>query len=262
MAAVSSPVIVSDAQRQQLEEEGFFITGVLFDEPTLAGLRGEFQRFWDEHIAGAEQTGDPLTIEQARYRPFIARLHLRSPICHAFCRHPAILDICRQIIGPDVDTTWNQTILKPPQRDSQSDNAFAWHQDQWYALKGDYAKDSNLDILREPNNAITLWVAVSRTTVDNGTLWVLPGRHKEGLLPHVWSESRREWQGQFDTSWKIPAVMKAGQMLVFRKYLPHGSGPNVSSEVRMAYQIGYTVPGLKLHPSEDLSPVLRGGQVV
>jgi phytanoyl-CoA hydroxylase len=260
MSTLAEIVCVTDAQRRQLDEQGFFITDVLFDEPTLEGVRREFERLWNQNIDRVTKGGDALSIDQARDRPFLAQLDRQSDACNAFCRHPVFQSLSRQLVGPDVDMTWNQAIIKPPL--PKGDNSFAWHQDQWYALKGPYAADSNLDLLRAPNNAITAWVAISRTTVDNGTLWVLPGRHKEGLLEHVWSPERREWQGQYDTSWKIPVVMRAGQVLVFNKYLPHGSGPNVSSEVRMAYQIGYMVPGLKLGPSPDLKPLLRNGELV
>ena len=116
--------------------------------------------------------------------------------------------------------------------------------------------------LRNPDNEITCWVAITRTIVDNGTLWVLPGRHNEGLLPHVWSAERNEFQGQFDTSWKIPVVMRAGQVLVFRKYLPHSSGINISSEPRLAYQIGYGVPGINKKTTKNFAPLIRNGELV
>jgi phytanoyl-CoA hydroxylase len=260
MSTATLDIQVTDLQRRQLDEQGFFVTDVLFDDATLDGVRNEFQRLWDENVAHAIKGGDPLTIELAKTRPFLPQLDRQSEACNAFCRHPVMQTISRQLVGPDVDQTWNQAIIKSPL--PQGDNSFAWHQDPGYAQNGHYASDSNPDILKHPTNGITVWAAITRTTVDNGTLWVLPGRHMEGLLPHVYSQARREWQGQFDTSWKVPAVMRAGQMLVFRKYLPHGSGPNVSSENRMAYQIGYTVPGLKLGPSPDLKPFLRGGELV
>jgi phytanoyl-CoA hydroxylase len=261
MSTATLDVQVTDAQRAQLDEQGFFMTDVLFDDATLEGVRREFRRMWNENVERVTKGGgDALAVEQARDRTFLAQLDHKSEACRLFCQHPAIMSLCRQLVGPDIDMTWNQAIIKPPL--PQGDNSFAWHQDPWYALNGPYKDDCNLDALRDPNNSITVWAAISRTTVDNGTLWVLPGRHKEGLLPHVWSKDRREWQGQFDTSWKVPAVMRAGQVLVFRKYLPHGSGPNISGEDRMAYQIGYTVPGLKRGPSPDLKPLLRNGELV
>lgn len=255
---VSTATTITQAQREQLDEQGYFTTGVLFDDETLENVRCEFERLWQLHIEEI-RNWDELAQQQAKNRPFLPHLHKQSTICADFCRHPVFLDIATQLVSHDIDMTWNQAIIKPPH---SGDNAFAWHQDMWYAVNGGYADDTDRDILMSSDTGITVWVAISRTTVDNGTLWVLPGRHKEGLLPHEWNESNREWQGQFDTSWKVPAVMQAGQVLVFRKYLPHGSGPNVSDEVRMAYQIGYGIPGLKLVPSPDIVPLQRDGIAV
>ena len=262
-ALVPNRVIVTDEQRRRLREDGYYITDVLFDEATLQTVRDAFQEVWDRNVAATlKRTTHALTIELAKFRPFLSQLDHHHEVCKAFIRHRVFQELAEQHVGPNVDITWNQAILKPPQKGGTIDNAFAWHQDQWYAQKGDYAKDSNWEILTDPKTSITCWVAISRTTVDNGTLWVIPGGHKKGLLEHVWSEDRREWQGQYDTSWKVPAVLKPGQMLVFDKFLPHSSGANVSEETRMAYQIGYGVPGLKLKPSVDVTQLLRDGKEV
>jgi ectoine hydroxylase-related dioxygenase (phytanoyl-CoA dioxygenase family) len=253
---------VTDPQREQFERDGYFMTDVVFDEHTIAGVRAEFERIWAEMIEAAVKRG---ASEQERalirYRPFMSQLDHKSQVCRDFIRHEVFQALAAELIGPDVDQTWNQAIIKAPQKSASVDTTFAWHQDQWYALNGDYAKSANLELLKAPDNAITCWVAISRTTVDNGTLWVLPGRHKEGLLPHVRDEKYNDWRGEFDTSWKVPAVMRAGQVLVFKKYLPHGSGPNISDEVRMAYQIGYTTRGLNLQPTKNASPLLRAGKL-
>ena len=253
--AIAETMLVSEAQRAQYMDKGYFVTDVLFDEATLAEVREAFLQIWQGQIDALHEA-DEATVYRVRHRPFIARLHEVSEVCDAFCRHEIFMQLAREMVGTDIDMTWNQTIIKPP---APVDNTFAWHQDMWYATHGEYAKDCNLEILNAPFTGITVWVAVTRTIVDNGTLWVIPGGHKNGLLPHVWSDEGQEWQGQFDTSWKIPAVMEAGQMLVFNKYLPHGSGPNVSQEMRMAYQIGYGIPGLKLRPDPDIVPVMRDG---
>jgi ectoine hydroxylase-related dioxygenase (phytanoyl-CoA dioxygenase family) len=130
----------------------------------------------------------------------------------------------------------------------------------WYATHGGYADDTVPEIFLPNETGLTAWIAISRATVDNGTLWVLPGRHKEGLLPHVWDTATREWRGQFDTSWRVPAVLRPGPALMFRKYLPHASGPNLWDEPRMAYQLGFGLPGMKKVASPDVAPVLRGGE--
>lgn len=261
MTAIANPVpgfTVTDEHRRLLDTQGFFFTPVLFDAPTIAGVRGEFQRLWDQNVAWASKQ-DKITHHLAKTRPFLSQLDRKSPVCDAFCRHEAFMNLCRSLVGADADMTWNQAIIKAPEG---GDNSFGWHQDQWYAEVGGYANDCDLNMLRDNNNAITIWAAISETTVENGTLWVLPGRHREGLLPHLWSDERREWQGQYDTSTKVPAVLHPGQVLVFRRYLPHASGANITQSPRMAYQIGYSSPGLKLKPSIDLTPVLRAGRPV
>ena len=254
---------VTAAQRQQFADDGYLITDVVFDEPTLADVRREFKRMWDEDVKQAQQTGDALAQDWATYRPHMSQLDYRSTACQAFCHHAVFGDLCRQLIGPDVDLSWNQAIVKAPMpaKPAAWDNVFAWHQDLWYALHGTFAKDCDSDLLIAPDNSITCWIAMTRTTVDNGTLWVLPGRHKEGLFHHNWHEARREWQAQVDTTFRIPVVLRAGQVLVFKRYLPHSSGTNVSNEVRMAYQLSYTVPGVNLVPSPNFSPMLRAGQL-
>ncbi|MCX5661620.1 MAG: phytanoyl-CoA dioxygenase family protein [Planctomycetota bacterium] len=270
MTTLASPDVLTQLRLRQLDDDGYFTTPVIFDEASVNGVRGEFLRMWQEQIARADASGNKDEARYARQRLFLSQLDHASPICDAFCRHPAILEVLGQILGPDVDITWNQAIMKAPQAKETTqpgtalDNTFAWHQDMQYAVAGDYAKDTNPEIFLAPNTGLTLWIAISRTTVDNGTLWVLPGRHKEGLLKHTRQGDpvKGEWAGEYDTSYRVPAVLRPGQMIAFRKYLPHGSGQNVSNENRLAYQIGYSVPGLKTAPSRDVSPVLRGGKPV
>lgn len=259
MTNVIDQPLVTEEQKEQYAAQGFFITDVLFEEETLAEVRSEFERLWQQRIEDVKDKPENSQLA-ARYRPFLARLQENSEICKAFCLHPVFVQLCRDLLGDDADLTWNQAVIKPP---APIDNNFPWHQDVWYGLKSkNYQVDSNLELLESADSAFTCWVAITRTIVDNGTLWVLPGRHREGLLPHTWNEDARDWHGQFDVSYKLPVVMQPGQILVFNKYLPHGSSANVSDETRMAYQIVYGVPGIKPLSSPDILPVLRDGHTV
>lgn len=247
---------VSDEQRRSFDDNGYLITAPLFDSATLASVQDEFQRMWDEDIAKAEQTGSAADVEFARLRPFFSQLEKRSSVCVAFCRHPQLVALARQMLGDELDLTWNQAIVKPPAKGKP----FAWHQDGYYAVNNAHAKDADPKLVLGGKSQITYWIAITRTTIENGTIWVVPGLHKQGLLPHLWSQEQREWQCQFDSSGKIPCELQLGQVLVFTNLVPHSSGPNISNEVRMAYQIGYGIPGV-LKNSYQL-PVLRAGKVV
>jgi ectoine hydroxylase-related dioxygenase (phytanoyl-CoA dioxygenase family) len=158
-------------------------------------------------------------------------------------------EICRTLIGPDADLYYNQAVLKPPGKGK----SFGWHQDTQY-------------IITEPLEYVTCWIAVGNATIENGTIWIVPGMHKHGLLPHIYSEESREWQLQFDDTDKIPVELRAGQMAVFNSLLPHCSGPNTSNEVRYAYVPQYHIAGVKKRGTDELVgdqfPLLRNGVAV
>lgn len=251
----TATIQVTTEQRRSFADNGYFITAPLFDAATLAAVQSEFQRMWDEDIAKAERAGNPVDIEFVRLRPFFSHLERRSPICTTFCRHPQLVALAQQMLGPELDMTWNQAIVKPPAKGKP----FAWHQDGFYAVNGSHAKDADHSLALGGERQITYWIAITRTTIENGTLWVVPGLHKQGLLPHLWSQEQREWQCQFDSRGQIPCELAPGQVLVFTNLVPHRSGPNVSSEVRMAYQIGYGVPGVLKNDYQ--MAVMRGGEL-
>lgn len=242
-------MVPTASQVEQFHRDGYFTTDVLFDERTLESVRNEFDRLWDENVAEAGKTGDAKAAELARLRPFIGEVHTRSEICKRFCFQPVFQELCRRLIGPEADLYYNQAVCKPPGKG----RSFAWHQDNQYGLT-------------DPLAYITCWVAISRATVDNGTIWLVPGMHKQGMLPHLWSDEACEWQCQVDTSFKQPVVLRAGQMAVFSSLLPHASGANVSAEKRYAYVVQYHHAGVKKQgtqePYGDQVPLLRGGRAV
>jgi phytanoyl-CoA hydroxylase len=251
-----TPYQVTTEQKNKFRDDGFFITDVLFDTATLDSVQAEFQRMWNEDIAKAERSSDPKAAEFARLRGFFFHLEKRSPICGAFCRHPQLVSVASQMLGPDVDMGWDQAIAKAPSKGLP----FAWHQDAYYAYADPKYLPPEVDRARYFTNdwGITYWVAITRTTIANGTMWAAPGMHRHGLLPHVWNEATRDWNCQFDDSGKVPVELQRGQALVFANLLPHYSGANVSNEVRMAYQISYSIPGVM--KNEYQMPVLRNGQ--
>ena len=237
------------AQLAQFRQEGWFVLDNPFTDAELAEVLAEFNRLWADDVKAAEAKGLPRQIELAKLRPFIGQVHEKSAACGRFVRHPAYLDLCRALIGPDADLYYNQAVLKPPSKG----RSFGWHQDTQY-------------IITDPIEYITCWTPITRATVDNGTIWILPGEHRHGLLEHVWDTESNEWQCQCDKSWKIPVVLRPGQIAVFSSLLPHASGPNTSEETRAAYVVQFHVPGVKHRDKGELVgdqvPVLRQGQPV
>jgi phytanoyl-CoA hydroxylase len=213
-------------------------------------VAAEFDRLHTQAIADAEATGDAALVELARLRPFIGQVHTKSEVCAEFVKSPIYLEACAKFIGPDADLYYNQAVLKPPEKGK----SFAWHQDSGYHVT-------------DPLEYITCWTAISRTFVENGCIWIIPGSHKRGLIEHRFDEATREKKPTLENEeGAIPVEMRPGQVAIFSSLMLHKSGPNVSDQVRRGYVPQYHHPNVRStrtgKPWGDLYPVLRGGKRV
>ena len=187
----------------------------------------------------------------------VFRLH-RDPVFERFAREPALLDLIEGLLGPDLDCFLSQFIFKHPEALGQP-----WHQDAFY-----------FPFDRSPQ--VGVWLAITRSTRDNGPLWVLPGSHREPV--HEVVPDRREHANfgyveivDHDTSDAVAVLMDPGDLLVFHSHLMHRSTDNKGDRMRaaMVYHYGEagTVDGseqkfgFKL-PNVEWVPVRRGGRLV
>lgn len=151
------------------------------------------------------------------------------------------------ILGPDLDCFQSQFIFKNPGVIGQP-----WHQDSYY-----FRFD------RQPQ--VGVWVALTRATLENGCLWVLPGSHKGPIREHV--PDRRPAANRAyteivseDDSARVPALMEPGDVLFFHSYLMHMSTDNVADERRAAMVYHYARAGtrpISVEVADQLEPVNR-----
>ena len=231
---------------RDFEERGFFITEPLFDDTLLRDVRREIERAWDLRRRRAESASHDDVFAQVR--PELQRLHHPSDALAAFCRHGAFVEVARALLGPDADLLGNQAYVKAPDRAGVT--AIPWHQDAYYA---------EIDA-----RAYNCWVAVTRTTVENGTVVraeVPPGG---ALLPHFWDRKLLFFRCEVDERRAVPVVLEPGQAFVYHGRVPHRSGVNVSAEVRIAYSVAFTTGAARLSANGeafgDRVPLLRGGE--
>ena len=248
MTDMRKPFRVAPAHVAEFRARGFFVTPVLFAAAALATLRAAVVQRYEAAVREAARTS-PEQAARVRTRAFLAHNHQHGAVFDAFARRAPFAALARALVGPDVDIVWSQAIVKP----GHTGRELAWHQD------GQYAITEPLD------PGFTALVAITDSTIANGTVWALPGRHREGLLPHV-RNADGDWVGQYDDAGKVPVEMQAGQALIFSRFLPHYSGPNTTDAMRITYQLGYCPPGIRLAatgaPFGDQLPFLRGGRPV
>lgn len=83
---------------------------------------------------------------------------------------------------------------------------------------------------------ITAMVAVDETTPENGSLEMIPGKHKQGLLGSKWAPLS---DGDTDNKPYVAVHCKPGDAVFFDSYAPHRSFPNHTDKARRVLYITY-----------------------
>lgn len=155
---------------------------------------------------------------------------------------PIIRGALAQLMGDEAVGVQSMYFYKEPGSPGQ-----AAHQDYYY-------------IKDDPMTMIAAWIAMEeRVDEENGCLWVIPGSHKLGLLPHGKVTNLKEheaWTDQtegIDLSQEIPVVMEGGDLLFFHELLIHSSNRNRSNDRwRRSYVCHYIRHDSQVLKREDL----------
>lgn len=139
------------------------------------------------------------------------------------------------LLGPEIDCFQSQFILKNPGVIGQP-----WHQDSYYFYFD-----------KQPQ--VAAWVALSRATLKNGCLWVLPGSHKEPIHKHIPDRRPAANKGYLeivdaDFGGRVAVTMEPGDVLFFHSFLMHMSTDNQADERRAAMVYHYGRAGTKIKP--------------
>ena len=136
--------------------------------------------------------------------------------------HPAVLDAVEAVLGLELLIQATLILTKPP-----GDPALVtWHQDGTYS-----------GLHRTPNT--TVWIALSDSTPENGCMRVVPGSHRQSILPHVTSQAENhllngspEVAVEVDEAQAVDVVLRAGEMSLHHSNIIHGSNANGSTARR------------------------------
>jgi ectoine hydroxylase-related dioxygenase (phytanoyl-CoA dioxygenase family) len=98
-----------------------------------------------------------------------------------------------------------------------------------------------------------VWLALSKATLENGCLWVLPGSHREPIHKHVPDrrpEANRGYLEIVDHAFddRTPVTMEPGDVLFFHSFLMHMSTDNVTDYRRSAMVYHYGRAGTQVSP--------------
>ncbi len=208
-------------QIQSYREQGYLGVEGVFSADELDDLR----RVTDEFVEKSRSvtTNDHVFDLEPSHTPEKPRLRrLKDPIkqheiYRRALRHPKVLEIVSQLIGPAITCNGNKLNLKLANVGSPVE----WHQD-WA-----FYPHTNDDLL-------AVGIAIDESTMENGCLMVLPGSHRGPLLDHhqdgVFIGAVTDPDFQSDAA--VPITLKAGGISIHHTRLLHGSSPNQSPNTR------------------------------
>jgi ectoine hydroxylase-related dioxygenase (phytanoyl-CoA dioxygenase family) len=217
---------LTDDQARQFDELGYVVLPDLVEPAAVAELTAELdvlEAEVDDFLRS--QDDGRFSIAEGGAITFAVHAVHRSAAARRVSAHPAIVDVCADLVGPDVRLYWDQAVYKKTEKPRR----FPWHQDNGYTFV-------------EPQAYLTVWLALTDATLDNGCPQVAPGLHRLGTLAHHYVEPLG-WECLTDVPDAHIAEVPAGGAVVFSSLTPHLTGPNLTANVRKAYILQYAPSG-------------------
>lgn len=182
----------------------------------------------------------PFVVDTPMMEPEHVDRHVDSEPVAGLCLDPAVTDRLESLLGPDLLLYQSQFLFKNP-----DGTRVAPHQDSTPMLN--------------PPLALSVWLAVTDATKDNGCLEVYPGTNGK-FVPHVPIEEEdvlfenRVDPEYVDVDGTEHLELEAGEFVIFANTLAHASGPNTTDDHRLALSVRVTPPFVELDLDNDFRP--------
>lgn len=256
--------MLMQSEVERFRSQGFLVVEDVVDEATLESVRREYAEVMDRLYAGWYAQGLLETAPEGLsfwekldrcnragfdwYQPFDISLphdNIREdtpmhigPAVFGLLTHPKVLDLAESLIGPEITSNPIQHVrIKPPQRAVPKSEKRAhviatdWHQDQGVTLEE-----------ADGTTFVTVWLAITDATLENGCLQVARGNYDE-LLPHCTKTQVGIADAFVPTDNATPTPVGAGGAVLFHPLTPHASLANRSDGYRWSFDLRYSVTG-------------------
>jgi ectoine hydroxylase-related dioxygenase (phytanoyl-CoA dioxygenase family) len=224
MSVITS--LITEEQKRQYQQEGYFILERALPEEHLEILRDEAQNFIDKIHADMDRAGkDVLGSNHRNKRYFIANRYKESARMHEVIFSDVLADICRATLGPEAYLFNEQYVIKA----AEVGMKFAWHQDSGY--------------VGHPHRPyLSCWCALDDMTVENGTVYMLPYSRAgtRERVEHVQEAATNDLVGYHGSDPGEPVIVPAGSIAVFSSTCFHRSGANTTKRMRRVHLSQYS----------------------
>lgn len=176
--------------------------------------------------------GSPIPRAEMKWR---GAAYTYLPWVDELVRHPGVLDIVEDVIGPDILVFWATFFIKDPGTPAFT----AWHQDATYF---------GLD----PYEHVTAWVALSDASELAGCMEVIPARGAPRQMRHMAARMEHSINGAgqvivepIDDSETAVMALKAGEVSLHNTLCLHRSPPNRAAHRRVGLGISYVPASIR-----------------
>lgn len=223
--------------KRRYDEEGYAIVRQAID----ADLAAETA----EHVHWLSRR-NPGVRPEAFFHNFL----MDDPFMHRLVSDERIVDVLVPFLGPDIALYAPHYIAKPP----GDGKPVLWHQDGYYWPL-------------EPMEVMTVWLAATASTRENGCMRILPGTQNMRLL------SRREMvdvdeekyvlnsqvhPSLIDDSDVVDLELEAGDVSIHNPRIIHGSEANTSDSWRIGLTLRYIPTTTRVKAEGWRSILVRG----
>jgi ectoine hydroxylase-related dioxygenase (phytanoyl-CoA dioxygenase family) len=242
-------------QREQFDRDGYAVFEGVFSGETLDLLRDACAAFVAREDARMDALGtDTLGISHRGRRYFANECQREQPELRRVLFDARMADICRATLGENAYFFFDQFVVKGP----EGGLPFSWHQDSGYVV-GNGGPPEHAPYL-------TCWLTLDDATVANGTVRVIPGSHRGGVVAHDRQPVTNDLSVTVDEARAVAVEVPAGSVVAFSSHTLHATGANQSDRPRRVYLAQYT-PEVMLQPGtmhlrRNAIPLIQRGHQV
>lgn len=168
--------------------------------------------------------------------------HFREPRLLQFLLSDQVLDLVEPITGPDIVLWSSHFICKDP----FTGRATPWHEDSafWEGRVSNY------------DNIVTVWLALDRSTRDNGCMRVVPRSHHNGFSDYAEVDRQRNTFdrqiAEVDESETVYFELEPGECSLHDARIIHGAAANTSPLRRCGYTMRYFPASTMVYPDRNI----------
>jgi len=229
------PKLLSTDQVAAYRHRGFHFPIPALDSSEVAEFRRKLENY-------ETQSGGPIKAEMRD------RSHVLFTWIDEMIRHPKILDVVEDVLGPNI-LCWNTSFFIKEARDP---GFVSWHQDATY-----WGLSSS--------EVATVWIAISPSNKISGCMKFIAGTHQKQVRHEdTFDKNNLLTRGQeiaveVDEAEAVYVELMPGQASLHHVLLFHGSEPNRSDDRRIGLAIRYIPTHLRQAVgARDWATLVRG----